>query len=124
MSQTDETWTDVGEQFKKLGSILKCHYQAQEGTEGAEVASEDEVKDAVRALGETIKAAIATVGDTIKDPEVRDEARETAASFFDALGATFSDLADDISKRSERGDSLDPPSTEDASGRDAFEEEE
>jgi hypothetical protein len=124
MSQSDETWNDVGEQFKKLGSMLKYHYRAQEGEEGGEVASEDEVKDAVRAVGESIKAAFATVGEVVRDPEVRDEARETVASFFDALGVTFSELADDISRRRETGDSLDPPLPDEAARVDASEEEE
>lgn len=122
MSQSDETWTDVGEQFRKLGSLLKCHYRAQERAEAAEAASEDEVKDVVQALGETLKTALATVGATVKDPAVRDEARETAASFFGALGATFSDLADDISKQSETEESSDFASPEEAAPRGASHE--
>ncbi len=55
-------------------------------------------------LGESIRTAFATVGDAIKDPKVQKEARQAAASFFDALGTTFSELGDDISRRRQRGE--------------------
>ncbi len=122
MSQSDEAWNDVGEQFKKLGSMFKHHYEAQERDEGTEVVSEGEVRDAVRSLGESIRTAFATVGDAVTDPEVQEEARQTAASLFDALGATFSELGDDISKWRERGESSDPPSPTEATPQDASEE--
>jgi predicted HAD superfamily phosphohydrolase len=124
MSQSEEAWNDVGEQFRKLGSMFKHHYEAQEHDEGTEVVSEGEVRDAVRTLGESIRTAYVTVGDAIKDPEVQEEARQTAGSLFDALGATFSELGDDISKWRERGESLDPPSPTEAAPPDASEEEE
>jgi hypothetical protein len=124
MGQSDEAWSNAVEQLKTLGSMFRYHYQAQEGEEGAAVASEDEVKDALRTLGESISAAFATVGDAFNDPEVREGARQTVGSFFDALGATFSDLGDDISKPRERGDSPNPPSPEEAARPDAPEQEE
>ncbi|GMQ93048.1 MAG: hypothetical protein BMS9Abin12_0525 [Acidimicrobiia bacterium] len=123
MDQSDEAWSDVVEQVKKLGSMFKYHYQAQESDEGAEAASKDDVKDALRTLGESISAAFATVGDAVKDPEVQEEARQTAVSFFTALGTTFSGLADDISKRREQEDLPAAPPSEDADRPDASEEE-
>ena len=113
MGHSDETWNDVGEQFRKLGTILKHHYQTQEPPDVVGAASDDEVKEAVRVLGETVKAVIATVGDAVADPGVRDEARETAAVFFGALGATFADLADDISTRNEGKSPGDVPPPDD-----------
>jgi hypothetical protein len=104
MGQSEEAWIDVGEHFKSLGSMFKVHYLAQDEGDPIEVVTDDEVKEALRTLGESLKAAFATVGDTIADPEIRDEARQTASSFFDALGATFSDLGQDISKRGESQD--------------------
>jgi len=124
VSQSDEAWGEVVEQVKKLGSMFAYHYQAQEGETNAEVVSNDEVKDALLTLGESFKAAIGTVGDAIKDPEVQDEARQTAASFFDALGATFSELGDDISRRHQVDDSPDPESAEEADRPDTSEYEE
>jgi len=124
MGQSDEAWNDVVEQVKRLGSLFRYHYQAQEGEEGAEVASKDEVKDALLTLGESINAAFAAVGDAVKDPEVQEEARQTAGAFFAALGRTFSDLGDEISKRREGADSPSAPSAEGVPRPEASEEEE
>jgi len=118
MGQSEEAWNEVGEQFKSLGSMFKVHYMAQEDGDRIEVVSDDEVKDALRTLGESLKAAFATVGDAIADPEVRDEARQTAGSFFDALGATFSDLGHDISKHGESDDPASQPPPEEAAAPD------
>jgi hypothetical protein len=99
MSQPDEAWNDVGEQFKRLGSTLKRRYQTSDGrgnSDGLEAPSEDEVKDALRTLSESIKHAFVTVGDAMNDAEIREETRQTAGSFFDALGATFAKLGEDI----------------------------
>jgi hypothetical protein len=114
MGQSDEAWNDVGEQLKTLGAMFKDHYQAYEGEDLTEVVSDDEVKDALRTLGETVKAAFGTIGDAFADPEIRDEARQTAGSFFDALGVTFSELGSDISKRPEIDDSPSQPFPDDA----------
>lgn len=111
MSQSDETWNEVGEGFKKLGSMFKQHYESQAGKEDSEAVSDEEVKDAIRTIGENLKTAFATVGDAAKDPEVQSEAKQTAKSFFDALGATFADLGDEISKWREKGKSEEQPST-------------
>ena len=113
MSQSDETWNEVGEGFKNLGSMFKQHYASQEEAEGSEAISDDEVKDAVRTIGESLKTAFATVGDSVKDPEVQEEAKQTAKSFFDALGATFAELGNEISKWRDKDKTEAPtPSTE------------
>ena len=111
MNQSDETWNEVGEGFKKLGSMFKQDYQAQD-QEGDSI-SDEEVKDAVRTIGEGLKTAFATVGDAVKDPEVKDEAKQTAKSFFDAIGATFSELGDEISKWREKNSTDDSPEPDD-----------
>ena len=121
MGQSEEAWNEVGEQFKSLGSMLKVHYQTYEGEDITEVVSDDEVKDALHTLGENVKAALASIGDAFADAEIRDEARQTAGTFFDALGATFSDLGHDISKQAESEDSSsesprEEPTTPDVTG--------
>jgi hypothetical protein len=98
MSQSDETWNEVGEGFKKLGSLFRDHYRAQAGEGEEPTVSDEEVKEAISTLGDSIKTAFATVGDAFRDPEVQEEAKDTARSFFDALGATFADIGDEISK--------------------------
>lgn len=97
MGQSDETWNEVGDGFKKLGSLFKSHYESQDSDEDTEAVSDEEVKDALRTIGDGLKTAFATIGDAVKDPEVQDEAKQTAKSFFDAIGATFAELGDEIS---------------------------
>ncbi|HSR44932.1 MAG TPA: hypothetical protein VLT15_06850 [Acidimicrobiia bacterium] len=109
MSQSDETWNEVGDGFKKLGSMFKQHYESQAGKDDSESVSEEEVKDAIRTIGENLKTAFATVGDAAKDPEVQAEVKQTAKSFIDALGATFADLGDEISKWREKSKSEEQP---------------
>lgn len=114
MSQSDESWNDVGERFKKLGSMFKQHYEAQDAEGTSEAVSDEEVKEAFATLGESIKTAFATVGDAVKDPEVQDEAKQTAKSFFDAIGATFTELGDEFNKWRNKEDDMEPPSRTEA----------
>jgi hypothetical protein len=123
MGQSDEAWSEVGEQLKTLGSMFKNHYQAQEDVSVVEVVSEDEVKDALRVLGESVKAAFSTVGDAFTDPEIHTEARQTAGAFFDALGVTFSELGRDISNRDESEDPSNQPFQGENASPDAFGDE-
>ena len=50
----------------------------------------------------------------VKDPEMKDEAKETAKSFFDAIGATFTELGDEFKKWRNKDDDMEPPSRTDA----------
>jgi hypothetical protein len=101
MSRSDEAWNEVGDHFKKLGSTFKHLYETRDADQQTEPPSDDVVKDALRTLGESVRHAFATVGDAFNDPGVKEETRQAAGLFFDALGATFSGVGDDISSRSE-----------------------
>jgi hypothetical protein len=100
MSQSDQAWSKVAGQLGTVGSLFKYHYQAQGSDARPEPASQEEVKDALRVLGESAVAALGTVGDVVKDPEVKVEVREAAGLFLDALGLSISELGADLSKRS------------------------
>lgn len=95
MGQLEESWNDVGEQFKKLGSRLKQHYDDQ-GFEEAVQASEESLDEAMQRLGDGLRAAVGAVGDSVNDPELTDDIRDTAGSLFVALGATFSEVGEQI----------------------------
>lgn len=121
MSESEKEWNEVGDGFKKLGALFKQHYEAQgqeappEGEEPAESVSEEEVKDAVHTIGESLKTAFASLGDAVRDPEVKEEAKQTARSFFDALGATINEIGDEITKwREKQKAEEEPPSRTDA----------
>ena len=117
MGQSDETWNEVGDGFKKLGSLFKSHYESQDSEETTETVSDEEVKDALRTIGDGLKTAFAGIGDAVKDPEVQDEAKQTAKSFFDAIGATFAELGDEISAWREKNKEDEAP-TEAAASED------
>jgi Flp pilus assembly pilin Flp len=123
MSQMDEAWSDVGERFKRLGSMYKEHYKAHAVDAEAESATDEEVAEALRQLGASIRTAFEAAGDTISDPELKEEARGTASSFFNALGTTFNDLAAQIATKRER--TQEPPTaTEPEAGESVAEEAE
>lgn len=105
MSRSEEAWEDVGDQFQKLGSMFRAHFESQESEEATDFMSDDEVTEAVHSFGESIKTAFGAVADAVTDPDVQTEARQTAGSLFEALGTTFSELGAEIAKKRERGDS-------------------
>jgi len=104
MSQSHDAWVEVGEHLKTLGATLKRHYQEQQVSQRPETASREEVKDAIKTLSDSVAAAFGTIGDAVTDPEVTAEARETAGVFLEALGASFSELGADVSKRGDTAD--------------------
>ncbi len=101
MGHTDEAWNEVGEQFKSLGLSLKRLYESAGEPKAEDPPSDEEMKDAFKTIGDGITHAFSAVGDAVGDPEIRAETRQTAASFFDALGTTFSEVGEDIVSRSD-----------------------
>ena len=122
MGQSDDAWSDVGEQLKTLGSMFKNHYQNHEGEIRVEVVSDDKVKEALHTLGDSVKTTFASIGDAFADQEIRAEARQTASSFFDALGATLSELGAEISKQRDQ-ESPDQPHSDEPTSKDGSEAE-
>jgi hypothetical protein len=95
MGHVEESWNDVGEQFKKLGARLGRHYDEQ-GFKDAVGASEESLEEAMQRLGEGLRAAVGAVGDSVSDPELKDDIRDATGSLFTALGTTFSELGAQI----------------------------
>lgn len=105
MGRLEESWNDVGEQFKKLGARLKQHYDEQGFDESVE-ASAESLDEAMQRLGEGLRAAVGAVGDSVNDPELTDDVRDAAGSLFTALGTTFSEVGAQI-VASHEGTSID-----------------
>lgn len=103
MNQSGKAWNHVGEQFEKLGTMFQDHYHARSG-DGEDVLNQHDVEEAVRILGESLKTAFRAFGDAVADPELQEEARRTAGSFFEALAETFSDLGHEVSGRADSED--------------------
>ncbi len=81
-----------------MGDKLKDRYKELVGDEGP---SEDQVKDALKTLGNAVQAVVESVGAALRDPEVRTGVKDAAAGFASAMGQTFSDLGEEIRKAPE-----------------------
>ena len=108
MSQSSEAWTEVAEQISALGSTLKDHYAAQDVAPRDEPVTQDEVREALRTLGDAATAALGTVGEALKDPTINAEIKATAGSFVNAVGISVSELGADISAIDRRNDTSPP----------------
>ena len=88
---TKDAWDAVGDQAKDLGEAFKGHYDDSE-----DVAASDEVKDALKQVGDGLERLFSAVGAAIRDPEVKDKAKATGTSFLDAVGQTLTTVAGEV----------------------------
>ena len=106
---TKDAWTSVGDQMKELGGAFKERYEA----EGEEGSSTDEVKDALRTVGEGLDRLFTAIGKAVRDPEVQEKAKQTGSSVIDAIGTTLGTVADDVRDVVQRkGSAPEEPSTD------------
>ena len=89
-----QAWNDVGEDFSRLGKVMKERYQGH-AAEGAPVADRADVDAGVRGAFERLLAAGREFGDRIADvvggDDVREQAKQTGQRLNDAM-ATSADL--------------------------------
>jgi hypothetical protein len=95
-----DPWEEAGRRWSSIGDKLKDRYREMSGEGGP---SEDEVRSALETLGDAARAVADSVGTAMKDPEVRDQVKDAAASFVTALGQTFSQLGDELRRARDRG---------------------
>ncbi len=88
-----DPWAEAGRRWSSIGDKLKDRYNELSGGGGP---SEEEVRSALETLGEAARAVADSVGSAMKDPEVREQVKDAAASFVTALGQTFSQLGDEL----------------------------
>ena len=105
--QTDP-WDRLGDQFASLKDKLKDTYRQQAADEGP---TEDEVKDAFRTLGKAWDRLADAVGSAVKDEGVRQQAKQAATGFFEAVGAAFSQLGSELRKSRSGTDDEVPPAS-------------
>lgn len=105
--QPSDPWAEAGRRWSSIGDKLRDHYRDMSDEGGP---SEDEVRSALETLGDAARAVADSVGSAMKDPQVRDQVKDAAASFVTALGQTFSQLGDEL--REARKPQPDPPSEE------------
>jgi hypothetical protein len=94
--KTSEDWRKVGDQFAVIGERFKEHYEKVEASDPDEDASVDQVRSALRTLGDALDNVFTAVGQAFRDPALRSEAKEAAGAIATALGATFNELSDEV----------------------------
>jgi hypothetical protein len=94
--KTSDDWRKVGDQFAVIGERFKEHYEKTESSDPEEDASVDEVRSALRTLGDALDNVFTAVGQAFRDPAIRSEAKEAAGAIATALGATFNELSDEV----------------------------
>lgn len=104
-----EAWDEVGERFAVFGRALAARYKQLEQERGA-TTEEDKrkVEEAIQTVTRTLDQAFTSLGDTIRDPAAKDGLKQAARSVGDALGVTFTEVADEVRKRMGRGDAAPP----------------
>ena len=84
------------EQLSSLGRKLRDTYQ-RSMTESPP--DQEEIKAALRTLGNAWEKVAQAVGTAARDEEVRANMKKAATGFFDAVGAAFSELASELRSR-------------------------
>jgi hypothetical protein len=97
MTNADESWSEVGDHFTRLGRKFRDHYEAQDRPSEVQA----NLEEAFKGLAEATQRVAATIGEVFRDPEVKEEAGAAASSFITALGATFGEVTDELRRRFE-----------------------
>lgn len=103
-----DPWAEAGRRWASISDKLKEHYRGLAGDEGP---GEDEIKSALDTLGDAARTVADSVGSAMKDPEVREQVKDAAASFVTALGQTFSQLGDELRKARDNPEPVPEPET-------------
>lgn len=94
-----DPWAEAGQRWSSISDKLKDRYREIAGDEGP---GEDEIRSALETLGDAARTVADSVGSAMKDPDVREQVKDAAASFVTALGQTFSQLGDELRQARER----------------------
>lgn len=100
-----DPWAEAGRRWASISDKLKDRYREMAGDEGP---GEDDIRSALETLGDAARTVADSVGSAMKDPDVREQVKDAAASFVTALGQTFSQLGDEL--RRAREHPAEPPS--------------
>jgi hypothetical protein len=89
----EDPWTEASDRWSDLGEGLRRRYRDLVGEDGPD---EEAVRDAIRTLGEAAQSVVTSIGTAMKDPDVRAQVKDAAASLVSALGTTFDELGDEL----------------------------
>jgi hypothetical protein len=124
MTDPKQAWNDVGEHVRALALKLKLHYDEQHsgdrqpgeqptgeqptgeqatGEAGGAGGVREEIEEALSRLGTAVQDAFEALGRAAKDPAVNQDVKDVGHSLTEALGATFSEVSEDLRKAFNRG---------------------
>lgn len=87
MSTASESWNQVGDSVMGLALKLKLHL------EEATAAPTEDVRSAVADLSQKVEAAFDALHTAVADPAVREDVKNVAGEFRDALANTFAEVS-------------------------------
>jgi hypothetical protein len=94
MADARSAWNDAGERLGELGQKLKSHY-AEQHTETTGP-SKEELAAAAKRVGSAVQDAFEALGTAAKDKSVQADVKQVGQSVFEALGATFGQISEEV----------------------------
>jgi hypothetical protein len=94
--ETTDPWGKVSTELSSLGDRLRQTYRRVASEDGP---TEDEIKSALATLAGAWDQVAASLSTALNDPETRTHLRKAAGVFAAALGATVSDLGEELDGR-------------------------
>ncbi|HKY47118.1 MAG TPA: hypothetical protein VJQ79_03945 [Acidimicrobiia bacterium] len=101
-----DPWDKMAEQVSSLGRKLKDTYQRSIADEGPD---QDDIKAALRTLGNAWEKVAQAVGAAARDEAVRANMKSAATGFFEAVGAAFTELGSELRRSKETEEEPRPP---------------
>jgi hypothetical protein len=96
MADSRPAWNEAGERLQALGQKLKARYEEQHGTDTAQ--NRQELSDAAKRVGGTVQDAFEALSSAAKDKSVQADIKEVGQSLYEALGATFGQVSEELRK--------------------------
>jgi hypothetical protein len=90
-----DPWDGVSDDFGALREQLKETYRKVARNGGP---TDDEIKQAFATLAAAWDQVAESMSTALKDPEVREQLKETASSFATALGTTITEFGEELRK--------------------------
>lgn len=88
-----DPWDEVSADFTGLGQQLKDTYRRVAKDRGP---TDEEIKQAFATLAGAWDQVAESVTSALKDPDIREQIKESASSFATALGATLSEFGSEL----------------------------
>jgi len=88
-----DPWDEIGSRWASLGEKLVARYRDLADEDGP---SPDEVRSALRTIGDAAQKVVAGVGSAMQDPDVRNQVKAATGSLVTALSQVLSDLGKEL----------------------------